>query len=42
MISDELTNFIAAAQQAVRERHYWKFELTLASTGEGRELARTI
>jgi hypothetical protein len=28
--SDELTNFAAAAQQNVRERHCWKQEIALA------------
>jgi hypothetical protein len=29
--SDELTNFAAAAQQNVRERHCWKQKIALAS-----------
>jgi hypothetical protein len=29
--SDELTNFAAAAQQNVRERHCWKQKMALAS-----------
>jgi hypothetical protein len=29
--SDELTNFVAAAQQNVRECHYWKQGIPLAA-----------